>query len=125
MKSLGLEPVPRSPRHDLARPEVKLPGTVGHRRTVVVDVADEAAIAVALDLRPVAMDSPVVDGLEERLELVLLLEAELGLGAGGEGGERESAFVAGLEVEVRREEVGGAEAEVGPALAAAVDRRRH
>lgn len=64
-----------------------------------------------------ALDTPIVDGLEERLDLVLLGEIELG---GVDPGEGEGALVAGLEVSVRREEMAGGEVEVGLARPAAV-----
>lgn len=120
MQGLVLEPIPRSPGDHLARPHVELPGAVRHRGPVVVDVADDAAAGVADDLGPLPLDAPVVEGLEEGPDLVLLLEPELG---GVDGGEGEGVLVPGLEVEVRRVELVGAEVEVGPALLADVDRR--
>ena len=74
---------------------------------------------MALHLGPLALDSLVIKGFEEGSDLVLFLELELG---GVDGGEREGALVAGLEAEIRREEVGGVEVEVRSALRAAVDR---
>lgn len=102
-KSLGLEPIARSPRNDLTGAKVELTGTVGHRSAVVVDVPEQMATVIALDLGPLPLDSPVVDRLEERPDLVLLLEPELGGVA--HGGERQRSFVAGLEVEVRRVQI--------------------
>lgn len=99
-KSLGLHPVPRSPRDDLTGSHMKLAGAVGHRGAVVVDVPDETSAAVAVDLGPLPLYPPVVQGLEERSDFVLFLELELGV---VDGRERERAFVSGLEVEVRRE----------------------
>lgn len=94
-------------------------GTVRERRTIVVNVANKTPTATALDLGPLPLDSPVVDGLEEGPDLVLLLEPEVG---GIDPREGKRALVPGLEVELRREEMGRAEIEIGPALRAAVDR---
>lgn len=120
MQSLVLKPIPRRPGDHLARPHVELTRAAHHRGPVVVDVADEAAAGVADDLGPLPLDAPVVEGLEEGPDLVLLLEPELG---GVDGGEGDGVLVPGLEVEVRRIEVVGTEVEVGPALLARVDRR--
>ena len=89
-----------------------------HGRAVVVDVADEAAAGVALHLRALALDAPVVDGLEERPDPVLLGELELGLVDPREG---QGALVAGLEVGAGGEQVGRAQFEVGAAVGAAVN----
>ncbi|KAJ0969836.1 hypothetical protein J5N97_022713 [Dioscorea zingiberensis] len=65
-----------------------------------------------------ALDAPVVDGLKEGLDLVLLGEVELGVVDPGEG---EGAFVAGLEIGVRWKEMAGGQVKVGAARRAAVD----
>lgn len=83
-QSLVLEPIPRSPGNNLARPEVKLARTVSHGRAVVVDISDELPAVDALDLGPLPLDPPVVDGLEEGDDLILFFEAEFG---GIDGGE--------------------------------------
>lgn len=57
---------------------MKLTGTIGKRRTIVVDITNETVTAIALDLSSLPLDSPVVEGLEEGTDLVLLLELELG-----------------------------------------------
>lgn len=118
LESLGLEPVPGGSRNDLTGAEMELTGTVGERRTIIVDVANETATAIALDLGPLPLDSPVIQGLEKGPDLVLFLESEL---SGVDACEGEGAFVAGVEVEVRWEEVGGVEVEVGSAFPTAVD----
>lgn len=118
-QSLGLDPITRSPRDDLAGSEMELAGAIRRRRAVVVDVADKAAAAVADDLGPGPVYAPVIERLEERSDFVLLLESELG---GVHGGEGEGALVACLEVEVGREEMEGVEVEVRAALLAAVYR---
>jgi hypothetical protein len=119
LKRLGLEPIPRSSRNNLAGTHVELAGTVRERRTVVVNVPNKTPTAAALDLGPLPLDPPVVDGLEEGLDLVLLLEPELG---GVDPREGKRALVPSLEVELRWEEMGRAEIEVGLALLTAVDR---
>lgn len=98
-KSLGLEAVARGPRDDLARSKMELTGTVSKRRTIVVNIAQESAASVALDLGPLPLDSPVIKGLKKWPDLVLLLEPELG---GVHGREGESALIARLEVEANR-----------------------
>lgn len=119
-KSFVLEAIPRVSRNGLARAEAELSDAGGQRRAVVVDVADELPAAIAHDLGAFPLNPPVVDGLEKGADFVLLLESELGGIDGGEGG---GILVAGLEVEVRREEIGRLEIEIGAALSAAVDRR--
>lgn len=59
-------------------------------------MADEAPAGVADDPGPLSLDAPVVKGLEERSDLVFLLETELG---GVDGGEGKGALVPGLEVD--------------------------
>lgn len=121
-ESLGPEAVPGGPGDDLAGAEVELTGAVGERRAIVVDMANEAAAGVADDPGPLPLDAPVVEGLEEGLDLVLLLEPKLG---GVDGGEGQGALVAGLEVEPSWEEVVGAQVQVRSALLAAVDSGSH
>lgn len=118
-KGFRLEPIPSSSRDHLAGPHVKLAGTVSHGGPIVVDVADEPPAAVALDLRPRPLDPPVVSGLEERPDLVLLLEPELG---GVDRRKRHRSLVSGLEEEVRRVEVRCGKVQVGSALRTSVDR---
>ncbi|KHN41865.1 L-ascorbate peroxidase 3, peroxisomal [Glycine soja] len=100
-----------------ARTHVKLTGTIGKRWTIVIDVAKETVTGVALDLGPLPLDSPVVDGFEEGAKLVLLLELELG---GVRDGEGDGALVAGFEVEVWRVGMSGVKIQVGSALRTAV-----
>lgn len=57
---------------------MELTGTVRERRTIVVHVTDKTPAVVALDLSPLPLDPPVVDGLEKGYKLVLLLEPDLG-----------------------------------------------
>ncbi|KAK4778095.1 hypothetical protein SAY87_018282 [Trapa incisa] len=121
-ESLGLEAVAGCPGNDLAGSEVELARAVGDRRPVVVDVADETAAGVADNLRPLPLDSPIVECLEERPDLVLLLESELG---GVDGREGEGSLVPRLEVDFSWEEVVRAEVQVHPALLAAIDRGSH
>lgn len=83
-------------------------------------MTDDASAGVTLDHGAVPMDSPIVEGLEKGADLVLLLESKLGRVDPGEG---EGVLVTGVEVVVRREEIDGVEAEVGPALIATVNRR--
>lgn len=118
LKRLDLEPIPGSSGYDLARTHVELTGAVCERRTVVVDVANKTAAAIAFDLGPLPLDPPVIDGLEEGSDLVLLLESKFGVVDTREG---KRTLVAGLKVEVRWEEMHCAKVEVGPALRAAVD----
>ncbi|CAH9098483.1 unnamed protein product [Cuscuta epithymum] len=99
---------------------MKLTRAVSHGRAVVVDMADEHPAANALDPGPLPLDAPVIQGLEEGFDLILLLEAEFGRIDGGEG---EGAFVSGLKVEIRWEELSCVEVEIGFALFAAVDGR--
>ena len=96
---------------------MELTGAVGERRTVIVDVADEAGTAVALDLGPLPLNSPVINSLEKGPDLVLFLESEL---SGVDGREGEGAFVTSVEDEVRGEEVVAVEVKVGAAFPAAV-----
>jgi len=119
--SFGLKPISWFSGDDLAGSHVKLTGRIGKRRTVVVDMAKERGAVAALDLGPLPLNSPVVDGFEEGANLVLLLELELGCVYGGEG---DGVLVSGLKVEVRGEGVGGVEIEVGAARRAGV-RRGH
>lgn len=97
---------------------MELTWTVGKRRPVVVNVAYEMAAAIALDLGALPLDSPVIEGLEEWSELVLLLEPELG---GVDRRKGKSALVSGLEVEIRREEMTGTQIQISSALCTAVD----
>ena len=106
----------------MAGTHVELAGTGCERRTIVVNVANKTPTAAALDLGPLPLDPPVVDGLEEGPDLVLLLEPEL---RGVDPREGKRALVPGLEVELRWKQMGRAEIEVGLALRAAVDRRSH
>ncbi|KAG4988045.1 hypothetical protein JHK84_030615 [Glycine max] len=103
--------------HCVERTHVKLTGTIGKRWTIVIDVAKETVTGVALDLGPLPLDSPVVDGFEEGAKLVLLLELELG---GVRDGEGDGALVAGFEVEVWRVGMSGVKIQVGSALRTAV-----
>lgn len=80
------------------------------------------AAGVALDAGALPLDAPIVDGLEEGADLVLLGESELGVVHPGEG---ERALVPGLEVGVRREEVGGAQIQVRSALRASAKPHPH
>lgn len=96
---------------------MKLTGTIGKRWTIVIDVAKETVTGVALDLGPLPLDSPVVDGFEEGAKLVLLLELELG---GVRDGEGDGALVAGFDVEVRRVRINGVQIQVGAAVRTAV-----
>lgn len=97
---------------------MELTGASGEGWAIVVHVANEVAAVDAEDLGALALDAPVVDGLEEGHDLVLLLETNLG---GVHRGEGERALVPGLEVEVGREEGSCLEVEVGSALGAGVD----
>jgi hypothetical protein len=74
----------------LAGTHAELADTVRERRTIA-----------ALDLGPLPLDPPVVDGLEEGLDLVLL-EPKLG---GVDPREGKRALVPGLEVELQWEEM--------------------
>jgi hypothetical protein len=92
---------------------VELADTVRERRTItVINVPNKTPKATALDLCPLPLDPPVVDGLEEGLDLVLL-EPELG-GVDPQEGKR--ALVPSHEVELQWEEMGQTEIEVCPAL---------
>jgi len=122
--SFGLKPISWFSWYDLAGSHVKLTGRIGKRWTVVVDMAKERGAVAALDLGPLPLNSPVVDGFEEGANLVLLLELELGCVYGGEGGEGDGVLVSGLKVEVRGEGVDGVEIQVGAARRAGV-RRGH
>ncbi|CAH9143142.1 unnamed protein product [Cuscuta epithymum] len=99
---------------------MKLTRAVSHGRAVVIDIAHEHPAANALDPGPLPLDAPVIQGLEEGFDLILLLEAQFGRIDGGEG---EGAFVSGLKVEIRWEELSCVEVEIGFALFAAVDGR--
>lgn len=116
-EGFGLEPISWRSGDNLARTHVKLTGTIGKRWTIVIDVAKETVTGVALDLGPLPLDSPVVDGFEEGAKLVLLLELELG---GVRDGEGDGALVAGFEVEVWRVGMSGVKIQVGSALRTAV-----
>lgn len=98
--------------------KMELPRRFRQRRAIVVDVTHEAAAAAALDLDPLPLDPPVIEGFEEGHDLVLFLEVEFG---GVDDGEGEGAFVASLEVEIRWVEVVGVEVEVVSAFDAVVD----
>lgn len=92
--------------------------TIGKRRPIVVNVADETSTCIALDLGAFPLDSPIVDGLEERSELVLLLEPEF---RGVDQRKRKGALVAGLEVEIRREEMSGIQFQICSAFSTGID----
>lgn len=84
-------------------------------------MSDQTPASVALDLGPRPLNPPIVSGLEERPDLVLLLEPELG---GVDPRKRQRSLVAGLEEDVRRVQIGRAQVQVRSALRARVDRRR-
>lgn len=92
--------------------------TVGERRAVVVNIADKSTAAITYDPGPLPLNPPVIDCLEKGSYLVLLLEPEFGVVDQREG---KRALVAGLEVEVRRIEVGGVQVKVGAAFGAGID----
>jgi len=99
---LGLDPVPGAARDDLAGPHPELAVALHDRRAVVVDVAEEAAAGVAADARALAVDAPVVAGLEEGADPVLGREPEARLVHPREG---QRALVPGLEEDARRVQV--------------------
>lgn len=92
--------------------------TVGKRRPIVVNITDEMATGIALELGPFALDSPIVEGLEEWSELVLFLEPELG---GVDEGKGKGALVSGLEIEIRREEMSGIQIQICSAFCTGID----
>lgn len=96
-EGFGLETVSGGSRNHLAGSHVKLAGTISKRRAVVIHITNQRATAIALDLGPLPLDSPVIKGLKERSDLVLLLESELGGVDYGKGGR---ALVSGLKVEI-------------------------
>jgi len=102
----------------LTRSHTKLPTTIRQRRAIIVHITKVAATAIAVDLGPLPLNTPVIEGFEKGHDLVFFLEIEFGSVDGGEG---QGVLVAGLEVEVRWEELGGVEVEVCPAFAAVVD----
>jgi len=118
-EGFGLKPISWCSGDDLAGSHVKLTGRIGKWWTVIVDMAKERGAGVALDLGPLPLNSPVVDGFEEGAYLVLLLELELGRVYGG---ERDGVLVSGLKVEIRWEGIGGVEIEVGAASGAGIHR---
>lgn len=110
IEGLDLESVPGGARDVLAK--------AAHRRqAVLVDVAEEMAAGIAVEAGAPAQDAPVVGGLEEGLDPVLLGKAEQGVVDPREG---ERALVAGLERRVRGVQVGGAEVEIRAAAGAPV-----
>lgn len=96
----------------MAMAEPKLAVAAHRGRPVVVDVSEEVAARVAEEAGAFALDAPVIGGLEEGLDPVLLGELEPGVVHPGEG---EGALVAGLEVGVRRVEVRRAQIQICPA----------
>lgn len=76
------------------------------RRTIIVNITQESATAITYNLGSLPLNSPIIQGLEKGSDLVLFLEPEFG---GVDERERKGSFVAGLEVEIRREEVVGVE----------------
>lgn len=84
---------------------MKLTRAVGERRAIIVNVTHKSTTAIAYNLGPLSLNSPVIKSLKERSDLVLLLEPELG---GVDRREGERAFVPCLEVEIRRVETSGA-----------------
>lgn len=81
-------------------------------------MTDEFSAAIAQDFGPISVDSPIILGFEEGDDFVLFLEPELG---GVDRSEREGSFVAGLEIEISREEVDGVQIQICAAFVAAVD----
>lgn len=69
IEGLDLESVPGGAREVLA-------GAAHRRQAVLVDVAEEVAAGVAVEAGAPAQDAPVVGGLEEGLDPVLLGKAE-------------------------------------------------
>lgn len=108
IEGLDLESVPGGARDVLAK-------AVHRRQAVLVDVAEEMAAGIAVEAGAPAQDAPVVGGLEEGLDPVLLGKAEQGVVDPREG---ERALVAGLERRVRGVQVGGAEVEIRAAAGA-------
>lgn len=88
---------------------MELPRTVGQWWAIIIDVAHEMATALAHDLGPLPLEPPVIDGLKEGLDLVFLLEFELGF---VDLVERESTLVASLKIVIWRIESKGAQIEV-------------
>lgn len=78
---------------------MELARTISQWRTIVIDVAHKTATAIALDLGPLPLDPPVIDGLKEGHDLIFLLKSELGF---VDLGERDGALVASLEIVTRR-----------------------
>lgn len=117
-KGLILETVSGSSGDDLAGAHVELAGAISERRAIVVDMAKQRGTAVTLDLGPLALDSPVIEALEERPDLVFWLESELGGVHRGEGG---AAFVAGLEVEIGGKQMRRVQIQIRSAFRTAVD----
>ncbi|KAE8655942.1 hypothetical protein F3Y22_tig00117012pilonHSYRG00019 [Hibiscus syriacus] len=100
LECLGLEAIPKGSGDHLAGPKMPLTETICERRAIIINMTHKFPATITLDLGSVPVGSPVINGLEERPELVLFLEVEVGL---IDHGERKGALVSRLEVEIWRE----------------------
>lgn len=101
-QSFSLNPIPRSPRNNLTRPKMKLTRTIHKWRPIIINITHQFSATITVHLSPLPLNTPIIQSLEKRSDFVLFYKLELG---GVNHGERESAFIAGLEVEVRGIEV--------------------
>lgn len=75
-ESLRLEPEPGISGYNLARPKVKLTRSIDHRRSIIIDITQEFSTIFALNLGSFPLNTPVIKGLKERSDFVLLFKLE-------------------------------------------------